>query len=96
MAQNFRGFPLSFSLPQMIDEWIWSVGGFSFVLKMRAVSVIGPCTLVVDWLAGSLFYDAFSVTRLYSFDDDKRMMLNWKGFGRKRSWPNIMVVTRPR
>jgi hypothetical protein len=43
-------------------------------------------------LVSSLFNDAFSVTRLYK--DGKSMIKNWKGFGRKRSWPNFKVLSR--
>jgi hypothetical protein len=37
----------------------------------------------------SLFYDTFRLLRIYwvEWKGDK-WMLNWKGFGRKRSWPN--------
>jgi hypothetical protein len=37
------------------------------------------------------FYDAFSVTRLYSVDDKliSEWWKNWKGFGRKRSWRDL-------
>jgi hypothetical protein len=41
----------------------------------------------------SLFDDAFSVIRLYSIEwKDNRWMINWKGFGRKWSWPNFKVL----
>jgi hypothetical protein len=43
-------------------------------------------------LVGSLFYDALSITRIYSVGD-KCIMINWKGFGKKRSWPNIKVLS---
>jgi hypothetical protein len=38
----------------------------------------------VDWLVGSLFYDDFSVTRLYSFDERK--------MNRKVCWQQAVVV----
>jgi hypothetical protein len=50
----------------------------------------------MSWLVGSLFYDAFSVARLISVDEMvvKWLMMNWKGSGRKRSWPNFKVLSR--
>jgi hypothetical protein len=43
----------------------------------------------------SSFNDAFSVTQKKSdeWKSDKWMM-NWKWFGRERSWPNFKVLTR--
>jgi len=46
----------------------------------------------IKWLVGSLFYDAFSVPKLHSVDD--RVMMKWKGFDRKRTWPNLKVLSR--
>jgi hypothetical protein len=43
-------------------------------------------------LAGSLFYNAFSLTRLYTVN--VRMMMNLKGFGRKQSWLHFKVLSQ--
>jgi hypothetical protein len=43
-------------------------------------------------LVGGLFYDAFSVTRLCNVDDG--IMMNWKGFGRKRSLEGLRETTK--
>jgi hypothetical protein len=42
-----------------------------------------------DWLVGSFFYDAFSELDHYSVDD--RVMMKWKEYGRKPSWPDFKV-----
>jgi hypothetical protein len=43
---------------------------------------------------GSLFNDAFSVTRLHSVDDNSYVNDELKGLGKKRSWTNFKVLSR--
>jgi hypothetical protein len=44
-------------------------------------------------LVGSLFNNAFPVTRIYSVEDTE-LLMNWKVFSRKRSWSNYKVLFR--
>jgi hypothetical protein len=43
----------------------------------------------------SLFNYTFSVTQTINVEQKgDRWMMNWKGFGRKQSWPSIKVLSR--
>jgi hypothetical protein len=63
-------------------------------LRNRAMCSAQNCFQIVSQgllVSSFLFYDAFSATR---WQGDMRKMMNWKGFGRKRSWPNFKVLSR--